>query len=224
MASSMCRSICFCSSGVTGRFSAPAVASRRAPWPTNCTTLTESPSPRTWSRYCGEGLPGGGRLVADAADPVAHDLGAAGRDGGGREAAHAHHLGGDALAHLGLRRRAGVIDEVRVRVDVDEAGRHHEAARVDGARGLAGEARPDGGNAVSLQRHVGGDAGRAAAVQHGAVLDQERPGHGYWASSTIFTVFILSPTLTLSTTSIPLVTMPKTVYWPSRKLAGARQM
>ena len=67
-------------------------------------------------------------------------------------------------------------------------------------------------------------AGRAAAVQHGAVLDQERPGHGYWASSTIFTVFILSPTLTLSTTSIPLVTMPKTVYWPSRKLAGARQM
>ena len=46
----------------------------------------------------------------------------------------------------------------------------------------------------------------------------------YFASSTIFTDFILSPTLTLSTTSMPEVTMPKTVYWPSRKLAGASAM
>src|SRR5262249_50088075 len=39
--------------------------------------------------------------------------------------------------------------------------------------------------------------------------------------STIFTDFILSPFLILSTTSMPDVTLPKTVYLPSRKLAGA---
>jgi hypothetical protein len=40
----------------------------------------------------------------------------------------------------------------------------------------------------------------------------------------IFTDFILSPTLILSTTSMPEVTRPKTVYWPSRKWAGASVM
>ena len=112
-----------------------------------------------------------------------------------------------------------------MRVDVDEARRHHEAARVDGARGLTGEARPDGGDAVALEGDVRGDGGHAAAVHHRAVLDEDGPGHVYWAAaSTIFTVFILSPTFTLSATSMPLVTMPNTVYWPSRKLAAARQM
>ncbi len=40
----------------------------------------------------------------------------------------------------------------------------------------------------------------------------------------IFTDFILSPTLILSTISMPEVTRPKTVYWLSRKWAGASVM
>ena len=42
--------------------------------------------------------------------------------------------------------------------------------------------------------------------------------------SMILTDFIRSPIRIPSTTSIPLVTMPKTVYFPSRKAAGPRQM
>jgi len=65
-----------------------------------------------------------------------------------------------------------------MRVDVDEARRDHQALGVDGPSGLAGEIGPDGGDPIAFERHVGHDARRAAAVHHGAVLDEKRPGHG----------------------------------------------
>ena len=124
-----------------------------------------------------EALPRHGRLAPDAADPVAHRLQHAGGDGPGREAAHAHHLGGDALPHLGLCTGARVVDEIRVRVDIDEARSHHEPFRVDHAGGGAAEVRADGSDAVALDGHIGSDAGCAAAVDYGAALEKERPGH-----------------------------------------------
>ena len=124
-----------------------------------------------------EVLPRGGRLAADAPDPVAHRVPHARRDGTGREAAHAHHLGGDALPHLGLRARARVVDEIRVGVNVDEAGGDHQSLGVDDAGGLAAQTGAEGGDAVALHGHVGRHAGGAAAVHHRASLDEERPGH-----------------------------------------------
>ena len=125
-----------------------------------------------------EGVPGDGDLAADAARPLLHQIRAARGDRGRREAAHADHLGGHALAHLGLGRRTLVVDQVRVRVDVDEAGGDHQALGVDHPLRLAGQPRPHRRDAIALHRDVGGARGRAAAVHHRAVPDQERPGHG----------------------------------------------
>jgi len=49
-----------------------------------------------------ERVPGDRDLAADAARPLLHQIRAARGDRGGREAAHADHLGGHPLAHLGL--------------------------------------------------------------------------------------------------------------------------
>src|ERR1700693_1994794 len=103
-----------------------------------------------------------------------------------------------------------------MRVDVGEARSDHQAIGVNGPRALPREAGADRGDAITLDRHVGSDPRGAAAVQHRAVLDQERPGHAYCAASMIFTDFILSPFLMLSTMFMPETTLPKTTYPPSR--------
>jgi hypothetical protein len=120
-----------------------------------------------------EAVPGDGRLASDSADPIAHRLFAARRNRAGREAAHADDLGRDPLAHLGLGARTLVVDEVGMRVDVDEARSDHQALGVDDPRGLTGEMGPDGGDPVALERHVGGHARGAASVDDGAVPDEK---------------------------------------------------
>src|SRR5262249_57061154 len=130
---------------------------------------------------------------------------------------HAHNRGGDTLAHLGLGGRAGVVDEIGVGVDVDEARGDHQPLGVDGARSRPAQPRPESGDPITLDGHIRGDARSAAAVHHGAALDQERPGHdSYSAVSMIFTDFILSPFLMLSPIFFPHLTFPKKVSFPSR--------
>ena len=120
-----------------------------------------------------EAVPADTRLAADAPDPVAHLVFTSLPDGAGRETAHPDHLGGHALAHLGLGGGARLVDEVGVRVDVDEARGNHQPLGVDGPRRLAGQSGTNGRNPVTFERHVGSDARRAAAIHHGAVLDQD---------------------------------------------------
>jgi len=120
-----------------------------------------------------EAVPGGGRLAADAADPVAHRLLHAGGDGARREAAHADHFCGHALAHLGFGGGTRFVHEIGVRVAVDEPWGHHQPRGVDHAGSFAGECAADGGDPIALHRHVSAHAGGAAAVDHGAALDEE---------------------------------------------------
>ena len=115
-----------------------------------------------------DGEPGAAQPVQPGAEarPVPVELGrrgtrahsrsepAARRRRGRREAAHARHLGGDALPDLGLRRGAGEEREVRVGVHVDEAGRDHAPGGIDHVGGLARERRADGRDTVPGQRDV----------------------------------------------------------------------
>ena len=62
-------------------------------------------------------------------------------------------------------------------MQVDEPRRDDETPRVDragGARGIERRAR-DEDDAIVLDGDVGGIAGRAGAVDNGAVADQQRP-------------------------------------------------
>ena len=93
---------------------------------------------------------------------------------------------------------------------VDEAGRDHLAGGIDDPIGLAAEPRPDRGDALALDGDVGRPGRAAAAVDHGATANEERPGHGSQAS-LMTTVFIRSPCLIRSTCSMPEVTRPNTV-------------
>jgi len=47
----------------------------------------------------------------------------------------------------------------------------------DHAGGFAAQTGAEGGDPIPLDGHVGGNARRAAAIDHGAALDEERPGH-----------------------------------------------
>jgi hypothetical protein len=60
-----------------------------------------------------------------------------------------------------------------MRVDVDEAGRDHLAARVDHAARRPRRARVDGDDAAVAQAHVGLARRRAGAVDHPAAADGE---------------------------------------------------
>ena len=156
-----------------------------------------------------EGLPREVRGHADATDPALHEgllLGADRRLG---EGAHADDFRRHPLTDLGLRRRAAEVEEVGVRVHVDEAGRDHASGDVEDAVGGAGETRRDGGDALALHGDVGAPGRCPRAVDDAAAAQQERPGHRY--SSVMVTDFILSPWRMRSTCSMPLVTLPKTV-------------
>ncbi len=78
---------------------------------------------------------------------------------------------------LELRGRALVVEEVGMRVDVDEAGRDGEPGGIDDVRRIGGKLRSDCGNAIAVNRHVERLARRTGAVDNGAVPDQQRPGH-----------------------------------------------
>ena len=62
-------------------------------------------------------------------------------------------------------------------MDVDEAGRDHQVGGVDDALGIVGKLRRDRDDAVAGNRNVGLEGGRARAVHHRAVLDEQRPSH-----------------------------------------------
>ena len=90
-----------------------------------------------------------------------------------REAAVADHLGGHALADLGLGSPIRPQAPVRVRVHVDEAGREDLARRVErGTRVLAAEVADDGDRLVG-HADVDARAGGAGAVDDGGALDLE---------------------------------------------------
>ena len=109
--------------------------------------------------------------------------GAPGQGGGDGEAAVTDDLQRHALPDLGLRARVQRQGEVGMRVDVDEAGRDHLAARVDDpARGTPGSGR-DRPDAAAAHAHVGLTARRPRAVDHEAAADQQvvherAGGHG----------------------------------------------
>ena len=69
-------------------------------------------------------------------------------------AAFADHFGRDALADLALRVAVDEQREVRVRMRIDEAGRHHLAAGVDRSRRGAADAADTGDAAVADRRPI----------------------------------------------------------------------
>lgn len=71
-----------------------------------------------------------------------------------------------ALQHAALCPRPLEDRAVGVRVDVDEARREAQAARVEHARGLHVAQRPDRRDALGPERHIGDERRRAASVEH----------------------------------------------------------
>ena len=144
------------------------------------------------------------------------------------EAAHARHLGGDALPDLGLRGGIGEQGEVGVGVHVDEPGRDHAPRGIDHPGGFAREVGRDRRDAVPGERDVRPAPRGPGPVEDRAPADQPVKRHavlrlagrrcagrapvpGQGLASSILTVFILSPALSRSTTSMPDVTWPKIV-------------
>ena len=108
-----------------------------------------------------------------------------------------------------------------MRVDVDEPGRDHAAPGVDHPLGWPASPGPI---AAMRSPSTATSAARAGAPLPSTTVPfrirSDQAHDRYWGTSVIFTVFILSPTLILSTISMPEVTWPKTVYWPSRMGGG----
>ena len=106
------------------------------------------------------------------AEIVAEELDLAGQRRRDREAAMADDLRGDPLAHLALGLGIDRQREVGMGLDVDEAGRDHEACRVDHLGGVAANVSPDGGDAAVADREIARLAGGAAAVEQQAAADE----------------------------------------------------
>ena len=106
-------------------------------------------------------------------DQVAHrDLARSGLAGRDADAAIAHHHRGHAVPRRGRERAVPADLRVVVRVRIDEARRHDEPARVDGA--LAPARRPVRSPIPAADNaDIGGPRRRAGAVDDGAVLDQQ---------------------------------------------------
>jgi len=88
-----------------------------------------------------------------------------------REAAMADDLGGDALSHFAFRLWIDRKDKVGMGLDVDEAGRHSEAACIDDLVGITGQGRAKRGNAAAFKRDVAEHAWAAAAIDKRAAMD-----------------------------------------------------
>ena len=101
--------------------------------------------------------------------------------GGGRglrrdRARLADDLGGHALTDLALRVAVGDERHVRVRVRVDESGRHDAALGVDDAGGPAGR-RGGAGRVEHLDDASAGDGHRAVAGRRPGAVDHAGVGH-----------------------------------------------
>src|SRR5207247_7399906 len=112
---------------------------------------------------------------ADATGPCADRVAAGWTHRRRGERAHADDLCRAPLPELRLRRGAVEVEEVRVRVSVDEAGRHDVAAGVDHSARFALAPGADGDDAVALHGDVRPARGCAGAVDQGAVPDEQRP-------------------------------------------------
>jgi hypothetical protein len=117
------------------------------------------------------------RCEADAAHPALHEAVLIGTDRRLRERAHADDFGRHALADLRLGGRAREVEEVGMRVHVDEARRDDAAGDVDHPIGGAAELRGDRGNVLAVHRDVRRAARRAGPIDHRAAAQQQRPGH-----------------------------------------------
>jgi hypothetical protein len=112
--------------------------------------------------------PGGeaGQVLLEQAGAPGHGW----RDG---EPAVTDHLGRHALEHLALGPRRVGQREVRVGLDVDEPGRHHQAAGVDRAARRPRVGRGDRDDPAVADRDVRAHRGRPVAVQHLPAADDE---------------------------------------------------
>src|SRR3989441_10167056 len=124
-----------------------------------------------------EGLPAKIEARADSARPAAHGVFAPGRDRRLRERAHADDFGRAALADLRLGGRAAEVEEIGMRVRVDEARRHDVTRGVDHPGRVTPDPGPDGGDAAPLHGNVRPSGGPARPVDDRAVPDEQRPGH-----------------------------------------------
>ncbi len=98
-----------------------------------------------------------------------------------RVAVHADELGRDALAHLGLVARLGEDHQRRMRMQVDEPGRHDEPGRIDRASrpGVLSVSAAQEDQPVGLDRHGARESRCARAIDHGAIRDGQIVGiHG----------------------------------------------
>ena len=126
-----------------------------------------------------ERLPSEIQRGADAARPAAHDLLLPRAQRRLGEGAHADDFGRHALADLRFRRRTREVEEVRVRVRVDEARRHDVSRGVDRPRRFATKSGPDGDDAIALDRHIRGASAGARSVDHRPAAEEKRPGHRF---------------------------------------------
>ena len=92
--------------------------------------------------------------------------------GRGAEAALADDLGRHALADLAVGAAVHQQGEIGVGVDVDEAGRDHQAAGIQALRGRGALQIADGHDAVTHDAQVAGKGVAAAAVDDVAAVDQ----------------------------------------------------
>ena len=77
------------------------------------------------------------------------------------------------MLRLRVARRVPEHLRVEVRVQVEEAGGDDRAGGVELGLAVGREARADLGDAAVADPDVGGDAGRAGAVDDGAAADEE---------------------------------------------------
>ena len=104
---------------------------------------------------------------------VSEERGGAGQRRRDGEAAVAHDLGGHALPDLPFGARIQRQGEIRVRVNVDEAGRHDVAAGIDGPARGAPSLPLDGHDPLLAHEDVGLTAGRPGSVDDEPSADRE---------------------------------------------------
>jgi hypothetical protein len=80
-------------------------------------------------------------------------------------------FGGDPLVDLGRQMRIHQDGQLGLAEHVDESGRHHHAARIDGALGGRARQIADGGDPALPDADVSGVPRRTGSVDDPAVLD-----------------------------------------------------
>ena len=121
-----------------------------------------------------------GRDVLDRGQAAREPLAVLGLAGRQREAAVAHHHGGDAVPARAAAERVPGDLRVHVGVAVDEAGRDDQPLGVDLALGRLADAADLDDPAV-LDADIGADSAAARSVDDGAVFDQEVETHCFFS-------------------------------------------